>query len=109
MPRRLTLTVALDWPSNAAQVKLFTQALEAEFAATKEKRFTAPYMGVGVVVNSARLSGNQKVPRIWRQLVRYLQWGHTISTACDPWCYHAEVREIERDEPPSVVITITET
>lgn len=109
MQRRLTLTVALDWPSNAGQVKLFTQALEAEFAATKEKRFTGQYMGVGITVNSARLAGNRTVPRIWRQVVRYLQWGHVISTASDPWCYHAEVVEIDRDEPPSVVITITET
>ena len=108
MQRRLTLTVALDWPSNAAQVKLFTQALEAEFAATKEKRFTSTYMGVGVTVHSSRLAGNRTAPRIWRQLVRYLQWGHAISTASDPWCYHAEVVEIDKDEPPYVVITITE-
>ncbi len=108
MRRRLSLTVALDWPTTAAQVHIFKQALEAEFTATKEKRFNGPLLGVGVTLFSSSVTGNQKIPRIWHRLVRHLVATRVISPATDPWCYHARVMELDKDEPPHIEITVTE-
>lgn len=104
--RSLSLTVALDWPKSGADGKVFTAAIEAEFALTKERRFDFPTMGVGVTAFSRTLPGNRDAPRIWRRLIRYLQNAHVISPASDPWCYGAKV--ILVDEEPHVIITIKE-
>ena len=109
MTRKLTLTVALDWPQTAAQSKMFTEAIEAEFKATKEKRFDFPRLGLGIVVLSDTVTGIIAIPRIWRRSLRYLRAARVISNATDPWCYHAEVLELRPGLSPYVQFTLTES
>lgn len=106
--RKLKLTVALDWPKTAANVSVFTEALAAEFRATKERRLDGPYLSVGFTVHSDTVIGNKALPRLWRRLVRYLQNARVISPALDPWCIGARVVELPEGEYPSVDIELRE-
>lgn len=107
--RRLSLTVALDFPRTSAEVKVFTQALEAEFAATKEKILRGPILGLGITCYSRVLIGNKDIPRVWRRLLRHLQYAHVVATTADVWCYGARVYELERDdESPRIDLVFEE-
>ena len=110
MPQRrtLTLTIALDWPANASQGAVFTDAVFAEFAATKEPRFAHPTPGLGVTIYSNTVAGNSVIPRIWRRLVKYMHHAKALSPASDPWCFKAQVIEIGRHETPRVVLELLE-
>lgn len=105
--RQLTLTVALDWPTNAAESRVFTDALAAEFKSLGEARLEGPHLTVGVCVRSNVLAGNTAIPRIWRRLLRFLQNARVISPASDPWCTMARVEPVpDYDSGPYVTLRL---
>jgi hypothetical protein len=102
------LTVALDFPKNAGQVHVFQQALDAEFLNAKEKIFRGPIIGLGITCYSHVLVGNREIPKVWRRLLRHLQYGRIIAPTADVWCYGARVYEISEHEPARIELYVEE-
>jgi hypothetical protein len=106
MARSLTLTVALDWPRSAADGRVLTDAMAAEFDAARTTRFKTPSPGVSIDVYSMWLVGNRDLPRIWRRMIRYLQNAGILNAGTDPWCYGIRVHEVDHD--PHITIKVQE-